>query len=157
METVFPFNNNIETGLRMLILLTSGFPKKFDFDQLVYLDYMIVHAGDIDPFKTSLHPDVPNRSGEILVRRNLIQEGLELFISRGLIEQLFDTGGINYRASDFATPFIDALCEKYSLQLIDCAEWIMSTYGNYTVSELQLLLNENLSNLKNEFNLEIVR
>lgn len=155
--TVFPFNNHVETGLRMLTLLTAGHPMAFDIDHLVYFDYMIVHSGDIDPAAPSLHPAVPNRSGEILVRRNLLVLGLELFMQKGLIARYYNQNGIQYGATEYATPFLDALDEDYTALLSSNAEWVISNFGKYSTAELQTLLSRRLSNIRSEFNLEIIR
>lgn len=156
-QTIFPFNNYVETGLRMLTFLTASHPLAFDIDHLVYFDYMIVHSGDIDPTTPSLHPAVPNRSGEILVRRNLLIIGLEVFMRKGLIERYYNQNGIQYGATEYATPFLDALAEDYTNLLLSRAKWAVSNFGTYTLAEIQALFNRRLSNIRSEFNLEIIR
>jgi hypothetical protein len=156
-QKIYPFNNNIETGLRMLTLLTSAYPDKFDLDHLVYFDYMIVHSGDIDQEISSLHPAVPNRNGEILVRRSLIQEGLELFMYKGLITRYYHKNGIEYGASELATPFLEALNETYTGALVERAEWVIRKYGQLDLPQLRSLITNNLSKIRNEFNLEIIK
>lgn len=156
-QTIFPFNNYVETGLRLLTLLTAAHPLAFDIDHLVYFDYMVVHSGDIDPAAPSLHPAVPNRSGEILVRRNLLILGLEVFIHKGLIQRYYNEKGIQYGATEYATPFLDALGEDYTDLLFLRSQWAISNFGTYTLPELQSLINRRLSNIRSEFNLEIIR
>src|SRR5436309_463864 len=126
---IYPFNNGVDTGLRMLILLNVAFPIKYDLDHLVYFDYIIVHSGDIDPKITSLHPAVPNRTGEILVRRTIIQQALEMFIHKGLVNRYYDQTGIQYGATETATPFIDALSEDYTYALVERANWLIAQFS----------------------------
>lgn len=154
---IYPFNNGVDTGLRMLTFLNSAYPLKYDLDHLVYFDYMIVHSGDIDPGTISLHPAVPNRTGEILVRRNLIQQGLEVFIHKGLINRFYDTTGIQYGATEIATPFLDALSEDYSYDLIERANWVVEKFAQYDLKNLREVITKNLSKVRNEFNLEILK
>lgn len=156
-QTIYPFNNYVETGLRMTTLLTAANPLIFDVDHLVYFDYMIVHSGDIDPAIPSLHPAVPNRSGEILVRRNLLLLGLEVFIHKGLIKRFYNHSGIQYGTTEYTTPFLDSLEEDYTNSLMLRAQWAVSNFGTYSLAELQALMNRQLSTIRSEFNLEIIR
>lgn len=153
---VHPFNNSIETGLRVLAILDASFPKAIDINKLVYLDYIVVHSGDIDSTVPSLHPPVPYRSGEIQVRRSIIETGLELFISKGLIIKRYSNQGILYEASENSTPFLELLGESYSLKLLKRANWLAKNYVSLSDEQLKSLLLEKLSNQKDEFNFEIL-
>ncbi|MDN3659175.1 hypothetical protein QWZ08_26255 [Ferruginibacter paludis] len=154
---IYPFNNNIETGLRMLTVLSSAYPQKYDLDHLVYFDYMVVHSADINSNIQSLHPAVPNRSGEIFIRRNLIQNGLEIFLQKGLINKYYNDNGIQYSASESSIPFLDALSESYTSSLIHLANWVVKEYGNYELKDLRELMRLNLEKNRSEFNLEIIK
>jgi hypothetical protein len=154
---IYPFNNGVDTGLRMLTLLNAAYPLKYDLDHLVYFDYMIVHSGDIDPETTSLHPAVPNRTGEIFIRRNLIQQGLEVFIHKGLVNRYYNTSGIQYGATEIATPFLDSLSEAYSYALMERANWVAKNFAQYDSKTLREVIAKNLSKVRNEFNLEILK
>lgn len=156
-KKIHPFNNSVETGLRMLSLLNASFPKPYDVNTLVYLDYLTVHSGDVTAEMKSLHPAVPNRAGEIFVRRNIIEEGLEAFVRKGLIEKLFSKNGIEYKASENSVSFLEALSENYSIELIKRAEWVINEFSSYSLEELKSYMNENIEKLKHEFNLEILR
>jgi hypothetical protein len=154
---VFPFNNGIETGLRMLVLLTSAFPFKYDIDHLVYFDYMMVHSGDINPDIKSLHPAVPNRTGELFVRRSLIQNGIDLFIQKGFLLRAYTEKGIQYGATEAATPFLESLSEDYTQELVKRASWVAANYANIKLNDLRKMMNDNLSKIRNEFNLEFIQ
>ncbi len=79
------FNNEVEIGLRILVVLEVVYPKSFDIETLNYYDYFILHTKDIGG-KESLHADVPNRFGELSVKRELIRNSLQLLSSRGLVD-----------------------------------------------------------------------
>jgi hypothetical protein len=119
-----PFNNNLETGLRVLSILNATFPKSYDLQSIVYLDYLTVHTGDISNDTISLHPPVPNRKGEMFVRREIIYSSLELFISKGLISRLYLKSGIEYIASENSTTFLESLNEEYSVKLQAMSNWV---------------------------------
>src|SRR4051794_423087 len=108
-----PFNSPLETGGRSLTILVAAFPVAFDLQRLVEMDYLVVHSGDADG-PESLHAPLPLRAGELLVRRGLIEKGLLLMISRGLVRRIPSKDGFHYIAEETAAPFICALTADYS-------------------------------------------
>ena len=123
-SNINPFNNNIETGLRVLSILNATFPKSYDLQSIVYLDYLTVHSGDISNEIKSFHLPVQNRKGEMFVRREIIYSSLELFISKGLIIRLYLEQGIEYIASESSTTFLESLNEEYTVKLQEMSSWV---------------------------------
>ena len=103
-----PFNSPLETGIRSVGMLVAAYPKSFDLQRLVAFDYLVVHTGDVGG-PESLHPALPMRSTELLVRRGLVERGLLLMISRNLVQREAAAEGIYYRAGEFAETFLDSL------------------------------------------------
>ena len=134
------FNSALETGVRSLVILAANFPETLDLQRLVDFDYLVVHSGDVDG-PESLHPPLPMREGELLVRRKIIESGLALMMSRGLITRIAGAEGIVYQASDYAKPFVDSLATPYMRLLMERASWVASTFGNIDTSELHNLIN----------------
>lgn len=132
-----PFNNNVETGLRVLSILNATFPKSYDLQSIVYLDYLTVHSGDVSMDTKSLHPPVPNRKGEMFVRREIIYSSLELFISKGLIRRLYSENGIEYIASETSTTFLESLNEEYSVKLQTMSNWVNEFVNNHQEIKLE--------------------
>lgn len=122
------FNSPLETGIRSVCILTAGFGHEFDLQQLLALDHIVVHSGDIEGGPESLHPDVQQRNAELLIRRPIVQLGLDLMQSKGLIVRSFSTSGIRYSASEFAPIFIDSLENNYIDVLLKRSEWAVQTY-----------------------------
>ena len=151
-----PFNNNVETGLRMLCILNESFPKSFDLQKLIYLDYLTVHSGDIDKTVKSIHPSVPYRIGEIFVRRSIIQDGLNLFIKKNLIQKVYTNSGIFYKASENSTPFLEVLEEDYFKKLKKSAKWSINKFSDMNSKSLKLYLQKYVNRINNEFNIEIL-
>jgi len=152
---IHPFNNNIETGLRILAILNASFPKSFDLQTLLYLDYLTVHSGDMIDGIESLHPAVPSRKGEIFVRRTIINEGLDLLVSKGLIVKHYEKDGIKYSASESSTPFIESLSEEYFLKLYQKANWVIGQLIQIPPEELASFMTKFMVQLDNNFILDI--
>ena len=138
-SNVTVFNSALETGVRSLVILAANFPAALDLQRLVDLDYLVVHSCDVDGPK-SLHPPLPLREGELLVRRKIIESGLSLMMSRGLIARIAGAEGIVYQASDYAKPFVDSLATPYMRSLMDRASWVATTFGNMDTTELHNLI-----------------
>ncbi|UTW59511.1 hypothetical protein KFE96_04190 [Kordiimonas sp. SCSIO 12603] len=134
------FNSALETGVRSLAILTANYPNTLDLQRLVDFDYMVVHSGDVDG-PESLHPPLPMREGELLVRRKIIESGLSLMMSRGLVTRVTSSKGILYQASDYAKPFVDSFCTSYMRSLLERANWVAETFGNADTIELHTLIN----------------
>lgn len=128
------FNSPLEAGLRAVNILAAITPVACDLQRIVTLDYLLVHSGDVGG-PESLHPDLPMRSGELLVRRKLVESGLLLMISRGLIVRRVDASGITYSAHDFAETFLDSLINEYTRSLRDRAEWLAEEFSAASSSE----------------------
>ena len=124
----YVFNSPIECGLRSAALLMAAFPRVFDIQRLVQYDYLLVHSGDVEGGPESIHPATPHRSGELLVRRSLIEQGLEFMIRKRVIEQTFTGHGIGYKAGEYAIVLLDSLTTKYATQLRNRAEWVVERF-----------------------------
>src|ERR1700712_1779461 len=95
------FSSPLETGIRSLGVLVASYPQSFDLQRLVVFDHLIVHTGDLGG-PASLHPRLPLRSAELIVRRGLVERGLMLMVSRGLLNRVVNEDGIAYCASELA-------------------------------------------------------
>jgi hypothetical protein len=151
-----PFNSPIETGLRTLCLLTAGFPSPCSLQRLVIFDYLLVHSDDIPDGPPGLHPQTPHRSGEILVRRGVLQAGILLYQSRGLIETVYTTTGVFFVATEHSASFLDVLEAGYVSGLRERADWVTARFGALSDDDLDSLVRDHLGQWGAEFALESV-
>ena len=134
-----PFNRALETGIRSLSILVAAFPRANDLGRLVQYDYLTVHSADANG-PPSLHPPLPLRSGELLVRRGLIEAGLRLMMSRSLIRRELHDEGILYAAEEAAGAFLENMQSTYIVQLRDRADWVASTFDELSANELDAVV-----------------
>lgn len=149
-----PFNIPLETGLRMLFILERTAPIFCDIQRLVYYDYLLIHSGDVSDGPPSLHPPIPHRSGEWLVRRNLIISGLDLMFAKELVEKKFDDNGITYGVSDLTTPFLNYLTSNYAITLRSYSNWVAKTFETYSDKSLTAFMVNHLGKWGAEFKQE---
>ena len=136
--------------MRALILLAESYPAQIDLQRLLEYDYIMVHTGDVDG-PPSIHPALPLRSGELLVRRQLIERGLMLMISRGLVGRHATPNGFMYQAEDDAGPFLDALTAEYLRNLKDRATWVVDHFRDMSDQEIRVMLTRVYDQWSREF------
>ncbi|WP_406868081.1 ABC-three component system middle component 2 [Paraburkholderia fungorum] len=148
---VRPFNSVLEYGFRTLFVLNAARGHGMDLARLVSYDYLLVHSGDVDAGPASLHPAMPHRGTELLVKRNVIHAGLTQMLGKELIEIDFAPQGFLYRATDMTDAFIKLLKSAYARELVARAEWIVGQFGGYSDQELETFMAQNLGRWGSEF------
>jgi hypothetical protein len=145
------FNSPLETGVRATVILDAVYPRAFDLAHVTWLDHLVVHTADIGG-PPSLHPDIPQRTGELLVRRRLVEDGLNMMRRLHLIEASIAEQGIFYHASEEATAFSDSLRSPYSKALKDRAKWLALNFlSDRTDEQIEQLINERIGLWSVEF------
>ncbi|WP_439148416.1 ABC-three component system middle component 2 [Vibrio sp.] len=131
------FNSSLESGVRVVSFLDAYYPDSLDFEQLMKIDYIVVNSADFDG-PDSLHPQIPNRQGELSTRREIVRSGIELMKKFGLIEIDLNPHGVFYRATESAEPYLGLMKEKYSLELKIVAQWLANEIREDGFSRLDL-------------------
>jgi hypothetical protein len=144
------FNSTLETGLRAVVVLNAMHPRAIDLLHMTWFDHLVVHTSDIGG-PTSLHPDVPQRSGELLVRRRLVEEGLGLMRRNHLLDCETADHGIVHRAREEASALVDSFRTEYNCLLRLRAEWLASFIGSMTEKDLVELINQRIGRWTVEF------
>lgn len=151
-----PFNGPIEIGLRALTLLSEDFPSAYSLQRLVIFDYLLVHSDDLPGGPPGLHPKTPHRGGELLVRRAVLEQGLMLYQSRGLLERHYTGTGVMFTATERTAAFLDALSSDYAEQLRERAAWLVPLFEDTSDTELLTIANAHVGEWGAEFAMESV-
>ena len=151
-----PFNGPVEIGLRALAMLTESFPAACSLQRLVVYDYLVVHSDDVPGGPPGLHPKTPHRGAELLVRRAVLERGLLLYQSRGLIGRQYTEGGVMFAATERSASFLDVLNSPYLQLLRERAAWVMSEFGERTDEALSSIVREHIGEWGAEFEMESV-
>ncbi|WP_461789420.1 ABC-three component system middle component 2 [Pedobacter sp.] len=144
------FNSSIEIGLRCLFLL-SRFREGLSIDKLIYLDYFLIHSGDVSREQKSIHPKYPFRSTEIVIKRELLTNALKLLISRELVKLHFSTSGILYVITDIGSKALEYFESDYAKQINEVSDWIFKTYGTHSEIQLSEVIHANIQKWGSEF------
>ncbi|MFO0880748.1 MAG: ABC-three component system middle component 2 [Gemmataceae bacterium] len=150
------FNTPVESGLRSLFLLNAVKPQACDLQRLVIYDYLLVHSDDVTDGPKALHPATPLRSGELLVRRTLVEQGLQLLIRKGLATKSYTKDGIQYTAPPIAELFLAYLKSAYAQRCVEISKWIAGRFQPLSDDELREFIHQNLGRWGTEFTKESV-
>lgn len=144
------FNGPLEAGIRAVSILAAAYPRNYDLQRLVALDYLLVHTGDMQG-PDNLHPPTPMQSTELLVRRKLVEQSLLLMMTRDLIEREVTPEGIKYVAGENAATFLSSVSSSYLCLLKERAGWLIATFGNYTDEEFKAVMRRFVDEWVEEF------
>jgi hypothetical protein len=117
----------------------------------VSYDYLLVHSGDVEDGPASLHPAVPFRGGELLVKRELVRAGLDAMFAKELLEKRFEPTGICYGATALTGAFLKLLISSYASNLRTRAEWVVTRFADYSDAELESYMTLNVGRWGAEF------
>ncbi len=149
--TDYVFNSALETGIRSVCILAANRSMQYDLEQLLAFDHLVVHTGDVTDAPPSLHPNVLQRNGELLVRRPLVERGLLLMESKKLVKKLISKDGFYYTATDLATVFIESLTNDYVSELFKRSQWAVSKYKDFGDRFFAEVFNTAFDRWTNEF------
>lgn len=144
------FNGPLEAGLRAVSILTAAFPRSYDLQRLTAFDYLLVHTGGLGG-PSDLHPATPIHTPATEVRRKVVQDALNLMMTRDLIRRHADKDGIHYCAGETACTFMDSLQTDYAFRMKERASWLVTHLADYTNPEFDSLMRGFFDNWVMEF------
>lgn len=144
------FNSPLETGVRSVILLDVAQPRTFDLTHLTWLDHLVVHTADIGG-PTSLHPDIPQREGELIVRRRNVEDGLRLMRRLHLVITNYAADGISFSVTEEGAQFVQLVRSDYGRELKGRAEWLMDYISHINTAEFIEMISEKIGRWSIEF------
>lgn len=149
-----PFNSELETGIRAVVLLDAFYPRRCELVELTWFDHLVIHTADFDVENApdSLHPDLANRTGELLVRRQLVDESLRMMQRVHLIDVVDTDDGIFYSASEDAPTYIALLQSSYSNALKERAQWMAARFYNLATADIKSIVETRVGRWTAEFN-----
>lgn len=138
-------NSVTEVSLRIAILLESLGEKCLDINQITVLDYYILHINDFNISMNSLHPPIPHRENQLLIKREITQEAVFLLRSRGLIKKNYTKMGIKYSSNELTRAFVGYFETNYAIQLVENMKTI-------PINQIEEFINKILNDISNETN-----
>lgn len=144
------FNSPEEIGVRILFILDVC-QTKMSFQRIMYYDYFSLHLRDLDQTQKSLHPDNPNHSSEIAIKRDLINKGLNLIIAKGLLCVKYAKTGIYYQSNHLTHHFVSLFENGYVEQLKTNINFVNNFFLNNTDRQIYKYVDRNIGKWAGEF------
>lgn len=144
------FNGPLEAGIRAVAVLAASFPRTYDLQRLTAFDYLLVHTQQLGG-PDDLHPATPIHTPATEVRRKIIQDALNLMMTRSLVERCVDKSGIRYGAGEMAATFIDSLQTTYLARMKERAGWLVEYLADYEDDAFDALMRKFFDNWVIEF------
>jgi len=144
------FNTPIEIGLRSLIILEASDNQIMDIEKIMYLDYLCLNTSDIEG-PTSLHAQIPNRGVQVFSKKDLIQKGLSIMLTKELINLIVLPEGFFYQISEAGKIFLRLFQTKYFLDLLERCQWVLSRWGNQSTQQIKSFIDDNIQNWGADF------
>ncbi|MDQ6481829.1 ABC-three component system middle component 2 [Dyadobacter sp. LHD-138] len=143
------FNTPLEIGLRLLVLLSQS-QTQMDSEKLMYLDFLCLNTFDIGG-PESLHAPIPNRGVQVFAKKELIQRGLAVMLSKELIAIIPTEKGFLYYATDAGRYFLQYFQTPYYSKLVEKSSWVVSLFDEESTQEIKKYIDDNLSKWGGEF------
>ncbi|WP_068605022.1 ABC-three component system middle component 2 [Paenibacillus swuensis] len=145
------YNTPLELGLRALFILRAARDSSYSLDRLVYLDYLTTYSSDSELDLKSLHPDYPLRVIELFTRRTVLQQGLSLMATKGLIGIEYNDKGFLYSGNINTVWFLTTINNNYAIQLSNSVEKIIEYYKEFSDEQIKEYIDKHYKSWGNEF------
>lgn len=147
------FNSPLETGIRSVLILQAALPRAFDLTHLTWLDHLVVHTADIGG-PSSLHPDIPQRDGELIVRRRNVEAGLQLMRRMHLVSTRYSEEGIRFQITEEGAQLAQLVRSDYGRRLKLRAAWLLDYVARMDTSEFVRVISDKIGRWTIEFQSE---
>ena len=137
------YNTPVEIALRLLMIIVKN-KKEIDIDKLIIVDYLSLHGSLVNDELISIHPDNPFHGLEVYSKINVVKQGIELLISKGLIDVRFNCTGIEYTSNAISEYFLSYIDSEYYLELEKNIEVVTKIFKNYSSDDIRRYLYDNI-------------
>lgn len=119
--------------------------------RIMYYDYFVLHLNDLDQKYESLHPDNPNHSSEIAIKRDLVNKGLKLMIAKGLLGVKYTKSGIYYKDNQLTHDFVSLFQNEYVEALKRNINVVNGCFSHCSDKHIYKYINKNIGKWAGEF------
>lgn len=135
------FNTSFETGLRVLLLLSSIQPQAASVDRITAYDFITLYSKDFEISSSNLHGDNSFNFSELASKRAKCNEGIKEFILRGLIAIKQTDNGFTYYINPDGLKYVESLTSDYKKQYLEIISKVHEKYSASSDEEILNLIN----------------
>ena len=135
------FNSSFETGLRVLLLLSSIRPQAATIDRITAYDFTTIYGRDFGVSKNNLHGD-----SELASKRTNCNEGIKEFVLDGLISIKRTEEGFTYYLNQSGKKYVESLSSDYAAQYLEISQKVHQKFSSVSDEEIINLINKKAIN-----------
>ena len=140
------FNSSFETGLRVLLLLSSIQPQAATIDRITAYDFITIYGRDFGVSKTNLHGDSNFNFSELASKRINCNEGIKEFVLDGLISIKRTEEGFTYYLNQSGKKYVESLSSDYAAQYLEISQKVHQKFSSFSDEEIINLINKKAIN-----------
>lgn len=140
------FNSSFETGLRVLLLLSSIQPQAATIDRITAYDFITIYGRDFGVSKTNLHGDNNFNFSELASKRTNCNEGIKEFVLDGLISIKRTEEGFTYYLNQSGKKYVESLSSDYAAQYLEISQKVHQKFSSISDEEIINLINKKAIN-----------
>lgn len=136
------FNSSFETGLRVLLVLSSLQPKAATIDRIVAYDFITIYSRDFGVFHINLHGNSNFHFSELASKRTSCNDGIKEFVLNGLISINHTEEGFTYFLNEKGKKYVESLSSDYANQYLEIVKEVHNKFANTSDEEIISLINK---------------
>lgn len=136
------FNSSFETGLRVLLLLSSIQPQSATIDRIAAYDFMTIYGKNFGVSEINLHGDSNFNFSELASKRANCNEGIKEFVLDGLISINRTDEGFTYFLNSAGKKYVSNLSSDYAEQYLAISKKVHKKFSALSDEEVVNLINK---------------
>ena len=136
------FNSSFETGLRVLLVLSSIQPKAATIDRIAAYDFITIYGRDFGVSHINLHGDSNFNFSELASKRANCNEGIKEFVLDGFISINRTEEGLTYFLNGKGKTYIESLSSDYANQYLEIGKEVHKKFAKNTDKDIIKLINK---------------
>ena len=137
------YNTKQEVGCRILLILKIV-KKHYSIERIGYYDYFSLHYNDLENDTKSLHPNNPNHSSEIIIKKSIVENAIHYLIKKGLVQPTYSSQGIKYQNTNLGNEIANMLNSEYSMSYQDYVKKVNHYFEQMNDDKIRLYVNKNI-------------
>lgn len=136
------FNSSFETGLRVLLVLSSIQPKSATIDRIAAYDFITIYGRDFGVSHSNLHGDSNFNFSELASKRASCNEGIKEFVLDGFISINHTEEGFTYFLNEKGKQYVESLSSDYANQYLKIVKEVHKKFAETSDEEIVKLINK---------------
>jgi len=136
------FNSSFETGLRILLILSSIQPRAATIDRIAAYDFITIYGRNFDVSQVNLHGDSNYNFSELASKRTSCNEGIKEFVLNGLISINRTKEGFLYYLSPSGKKYVESLSSDYAVQYLAISKEVHTKFADTQDEEIINIINK---------------